>query len=211
MVQNVKIREVAGCLTSSGTSVILMVKYAMLIMNKTYSTLNILTANLKHLPCPSPNCKDSIWNLFEKNNRSAQQHQCNRIGLLIKRSSCMLKLKIYLHMQIWWDTPKMMKKCWEFRKMFFCTWGGEEKCKHTDHLLRKKQDMWNKHQLHFSSKNLSPSVLTVKKPIKGQVCLYYSFKTPAEVCYGTLHTTYIWISPLKKKIRKLKYEKRNTT
>lgn len=48
----------------------LMIKYAMLVMNKTSSTPNILTANVKHLPCTSPNCKDSIRNLFEKNNRS---------------------------------------------------------------------------------------------------------------------------------------------
>lgn len=33
---------------------------------------------------------------------------------------------------------------------------------------------------------------------KGQVCLYYSFKTLTEVHYGTLHTAYIWISTLKK-------------
>jgi len=48
----------------------LMVKYATLVMNKTYSILNNLAASLKHLPCPSPNCKDSIWNSFKKNNRS---------------------------------------------------------------------------------------------------------------------------------------------
>lgn len=80
-------------------------------MNKTYSTVNILTANLKYLPQPSPSCKDSIWNLFEKDKRSAQGHHCDRAGLLIKMSSCMLKLKIYIHMQIWCDTLKIMKKC----------------------------------------------------------------------------------------------------
>lgn len=32
----------------------LMIQYAMLVMNTT-STLNILTANLNHLPYPSPN------------------------------------------------------------------------------------------------------------------------------------------------------------
>lgn len=83
----------------------LMVKYAMLVTNKTYSTVNILTASLKYLPQPSPNCKDSIWDLFEKDNRSAQGHHCDRVGC------CMLKPKFYIHMQIWCDTLKIMKKC----------------------------------------------------------------------------------------------------
>lgn len=103
-------REVAGFLTSSGTLVIFW-KYAMLVI--THCTQKSLTANLKLFFSPPP--LQSIWILP---------------GICLRRKQCllikwdyllgvgmlgMLKSKIYIHTQIWWDTPKM-KKCCESRK-----------------------------------------------------------------------------------------------
>lgn len=59
----------------------------------------------------------------------------------------------------------------------------------------------------FCQKNLGCSVLT-KKNTKGQVCLYYSFKTLAKVTLW--HPTYhlhLDFSSQKEKIRELKYKK----
>lgn len=92
-------------------SYFLMVKYAMLVVNKIYFTLNILTANLKHLPCPSPHCKDSIWNSFEKNNRSAHNISVKERHYLLKWIAACLNCKFGEIHQKWRRNAENLEKC----------------------------------------------------------------------------------------------------
>lgn len=142
----------------------LMVKYAMLVMNKTYSTLNILTSNLKHLPHTPQTIRTLSRIRLRRITKVPSDTSLIEWDYLLKRVAACLNCKFTFtckfgeRHQTWWRNAENLGKCFSVCR--------EKKNVNTLIICCVKTrtcETETDTSFIFCQKKLGPSVVTVKK------------------------------------------------